>query len=176
MKKSLSILTKSVFLLFVMGFLLASCAKEDVLEKGIAPELAAATKTTYGSCATCPLPTTVAGPLSGLLISNNDFLNALRGCYEQDLPKGCQFRRGTSSVDITGVQYVQFAQLVSNTQINHCSYFYQLGNAALSSQPGSGNWLLTDIISVQYGSWGNNNFQIKTRWRKYICEAISLRN
>ena len=148
--------------------LFSSCTKEEVFSEDHAPT---PLLSNYGSCSTCQLPTSISGPLSGVLVANSTFLDVLNDCYTQspaDLSGNCVWRSRFSPVEVVTDKLVQFGQNWGNDWNDHCSFLYQIGNAALAAEPSGSKWLLEEIVSVTH--LGNCNYRIKSRWRKYICE------
>jgi hypothetical protein len=111
----------------------------------------------------------MSGTLSTVLMANNNFINVLEGCYNETPALVCSSGSGvllapTISNNIT--IYLAGAQWSGNDQADHCSFLYQIGNAAWAARP-VGGYLLKDVTHIAY--LGSNYFRVYLVWQKYMC-------
>lgn len=160
----------SLTLFTAIAFAVTSCETVDDPIQAEAPDVQAAVSG-YGSCGSCPLPSTISGTLPAQLYPSSSWNVNLANCFEEDIDDvegNCRYRTfGTNTITESIPVYLQFSTNSANTLQSFCSYFYQVGNALAYNRP-SGNWLLDSInyMSHTYGS----NYIINVTWRAYICQ------
>jgi hypothetical protein len=159
----------SVLLLTAFSLVTTSCESPEAPFEAAAPAVQESLSG-YGSCGSCPLPSTMSGSLPSQLYTNA-WMGNLENCFEEDIADvgtRCQFRTGSTNTITENIDvYLQFSTNPANTLASFCSYFYQVGNALEYNRP-TGNWLLYNInyMSHIFGS----DYKINVTWRRYICE------
>ncbi len=164
----------SILIFTAMAFVVSSCeTAEDPIEAKAsteAPEIQASVSG-YGSCGSCPLPSTISGTLPAQLYPSSSWMVNLSNCFEEDISDAngkCRYRTGTNSTVTENITvYLQFSTSSSNSLQSFCSYFYQVGNALEYNRP-NGNWLLDSVNYMSHltGSY----YKINVTWRGYICQ------
>lgn len=161
-------------LLFAFGLFLTSCQVQEPVEAAAdAPEVAAKA-VTYGSCGSCPFPSTFTGPISSHLYPGSPWMQALQNCFPEDLSSfgnSCQNSQNTQPETESYYFYLGGGQYSGNSSIALCSFLYQTGSFIYNQRPGN-NWYLE---SVNFMGGGTGNwYLINLTWRKYICKVEHL--
>lgn len=166
--------TRILALLFVLfaGFLVTSCAPDSPVDASEGHHSPQADINAYGQCETCELPPSTSGSLPTVLMANDNFLNVMQHCYEETPADVCRSGQGVympSSLANSTTLYVAGALWTGNVLSHHCSFLYQLGNAALSARP-SGQWLLHEVRDIVH--LGSGHFRVYLTWNKYRCGEV----
>ena len=100
----------AILLLTTVAFVTTSCQSQDdpvvTEEPQIQAELGG-----YGSCGSCPLPSTMSGTLPAQLYPSSDWMVNLANCFLEDPTEfgaKCQYRNPTQTQTETITVYLQF--------------------------------------------------------------------
>ena len=164
-------LLHALALLFAFGMVLSSCQVQEPVEAATEAPQVAAKASGYGSCGSCPFPTTFTGPISSHLYPGSPWMNALQTCFPEDLAdlgRECQNFQNANPFTESYYFYLGGGQYSGNSSTALCSFLFQTGNFIYAQRPGS-NWYLESVNHMGGGT--GNWYLINLTWRKYICNT-----